>query len=210
MARLPRRERERRRHRREMLEAAEKLFSAGGYHGTAMQEIAEAAEFSVGALYNMFDSKEDLYLQLIEMRLNDYLEAVEKRMGQASDPLEKVRTVLAVKLQFFREHKRFFLIFRHELGEGRSQGPPVVSRGCKKRYYKYQEDLKKVFHEGIQAGEFVDVDPLLMVLCLEGTTNAVIDRWIHTGGEELDGVLSDEVEVVFFHGFLAREEDDGR
>ncbi len=46
-AKLSRRERERQRHRREVLEAALNLFSQKGFEQTAMAAIAEQAEFAV-------------------------------------------------------------------------------------------------------------------------------------------------------------------
>ncbi len=50
--------------RREILEAAFRCFSEKGLHGTTMQEIANAAGLSAGALYHYFDSKEALVEEL--------------------------------------------------------------------------------------------------------------------------------------------------
>jgi len=47
---LSRRERERLRHKQEILSAALRLFSAKGFHKVSMQEIASAAEFATGTL----------------------------------------------------------------------------------------------------------------------------------------------------------------
>ncbi|HAO20045.1 MAG TPA: TetR/AcrR family transcriptional regulator, partial [Desulfobacteraceae bacterium] len=47
---LPRREREKLRQRREMLDAALKLFSEKGFHNVSMHEIARNAEFAIGTL----------------------------------------------------------------------------------------------------------------------------------------------------------------
>ena len=61
---LTRRERERQRHRKEILEAATELFIEKGYIGTTMQDIAERAEFAVGTLYRFFESKDILFGEL--------------------------------------------------------------------------------------------------------------------------------------------------
>ncbi|MCI5131850.1 MAG: TetR/AcrR family transcriptional regulator, partial [Candidatus Electrothrix sp. EH2] len=60
-----RREREKQRQRKDMLEAAEQLFAEKGYHNASMQEIAEQAEFAVGTLYKFFKNKEDMYRALM-------------------------------------------------------------------------------------------------------------------------------------------------
>lgn len=46
--------------RREILRAAFRCFSQKGLHGTTMQEIADEADLSAGALYRYFESKEAL------------------------------------------------------------------------------------------------------------------------------------------------------
>ena len=200
---LSRKERERLSHRLEMLEAAERLFSREDYYGTTMQEIAEEAEFSVGALYKMFESKEDLYLRLIEMRAEQYFESVCERIEAASGPLEKIRSVIATKLDFFQEHKAFFRVFSHLSADERRAPPFGMSRQCMEKYLGYQGNLRDIFQEGIRQGVFVDQDPTLMVLCLEGMCNAVMACWVRTGGEELGETQPGELESLFFHGVLA-------
>ena len=203
MTELSRRERERLRHRGEMLEAAEKLFSQKGFHVTTMQEIAAEADFSVGALYGVFESKLDLYFQLIDMRADEFFELVSRRMESAQNSLEKIRVVISSKLNFFKEHKQFFRVFSHVTGPGRSEQPSVMSADCLNKYMQYQEKLRKIIQAGINDGTFAKVDPLLMVLCLEGITNAMIGRWIHTGGRDLDEARPEEIERVFLRGILA-------
>jgi len=205
MPELSRRQREKLRHRREMLEAAEELFASGGYHNTTMQEIAEQADFSVGALYHLFDSKEDLYTSLVEMRMNDYIQLADRHLDEASGPLEKIRTLIATKLQFFKQHRRFFLIFSHQFSKEGPTGHPVMSREFHERYVEYQERVQQIFGDGIKQGVFVDGSPLLMVLCLEGAANAVIGRWIHTGAIELSDVRSQDLEKLLLGGFLTPE-----
>ena len=203
MTELPRKERERLRHRREMLEAAETVFSRKGFYGTTVQEIAEEAEFSVGAIYNVFESKEDLYFQLVEMRADEYIDTVYKQIGAAAEPIEKIRVVITTKLDFFKQHKQFFRIFSHVVGEGRPGSPPPMSERCLREYAQYQERLKGIFQEGIRQGAFAEWDPLLMVLCLEGTTNAVLARWVYAGGDELENPRPEEIERMFLRGVLA-------
>jgi len=60
-----RRERELARHRREVIGAAEKLLSERTYHAISIQDIAQEAEFSVGYLYKLFPSKEEIYKAVI-------------------------------------------------------------------------------------------------------------------------------------------------
>ncbi len=48
-----------------ILAAASRLFAEKGFHRTTTKEIAEAADVAEGTLYNYFDNKNDLLLEII-------------------------------------------------------------------------------------------------------------------------------------------------
>jgi len=50
--------------RRLLLEAAAQTFARKGFTGASVEEIAEAAGFSIGAVYSNFGNKEELFLEL--------------------------------------------------------------------------------------------------------------------------------------------------
>ncbi|MGE3844788.1 MAG: TetR/AcrR family transcriptional regulator [Vicinamibacterales bacterium] len=54
------------RSRAQILEAALKLFSTVGYHGTSMRDIAQAAGVSTGNVYHQFPDKESLFRTLLD------------------------------------------------------------------------------------------------------------------------------------------------
>lgn len=58
----------RERTREELLEAAAHVFAQKGFGGASVEEIAEVAGYTTGALYSNFDSKEQLFLELISAR----------------------------------------------------------------------------------------------------------------------------------------------
>ena len=55
--------------RAKVLDAGYEIFARDGYHGATLDAIAARATVSKGALYYSFDSKEDLFLALLEERL---------------------------------------------------------------------------------------------------------------------------------------------
>lgn len=56
-----------------LLDAAARTFARKGFTGASVEEIAEAAGFSTGALYSNFHSKEALFLELLSDRRRDRL-----------------------------------------------------------------------------------------------------------------------------------------
>lgn len=54
-----------------VLAAARRVFLARGYHGATLEQIADEAGFSKGVVYSQFDSKADLFLALLEARIEE-------------------------------------------------------------------------------------------------------------------------------------------
>jgi AcrR family transcriptional regulator len=52
--------------RRDLLEVAERRFFADGYHGTRLDDIAEEAGYTKGAVYSAYHSKAGLFLALYD------------------------------------------------------------------------------------------------------------------------------------------------
>ena len=202
MASLTRRELEKAEHRQLVLEAAEAVFARKGYHEATVQEIAEGAEFSVGSIYNMFQSKTDILAELIAMRTEEFTADVEARMGREQDVLGKVRAAIAAKMDFFRRRQQFFLIFGTFREHGRLAHAPGLPEELRRRYWDYLARLADLLAEGIREGALVAEDPMALALCMEGMTNAAIAYSLHGRGR---GALADPeaIQRVFLRGALA-------
>ena len=59
------------RNRALVLEAARRVFLERGYHGASLDQIADAAGFSKGVVYSQFRGKGDLFLALLEARIEE-------------------------------------------------------------------------------------------------------------------------------------------
>jgi AcrR family transcriptional regulator len=63
---VQRRQREKTLRRESILRAAEKLFARNGYRKTRIEDIADIAEVSVGAVYGYFKNKEELLVHVLD------------------------------------------------------------------------------------------------------------------------------------------------
>lgn len=78
------REEQRARTRADLLAAAAQVFARHGYHGTSVDMVAEAAGYTKGAVYSNFTSKEELFLALLEERLEDSLESMQQVLDESA------------------------------------------------------------------------------------------------------------------------------
>lgn len=91
--------------------AAEEVFNEQGF-GARMEDIAERAGVSVGTLYNHFEDRNALLLELIRVRREALMLQVDTALaGVAGRPFrEQLRALLDKVFGHFREHARFFAI----------------------------------------------------------------------------------------------------
>jgi TetR/AcrR family acrAB operon transcriptional repressor len=68
--------------RQTILDAALTVFSRQGYHPARLQDIAEAANVTRGAIYHHFGSKADLYIILIKEASEQFNEVIAKTIAE--------------------------------------------------------------------------------------------------------------------------------
>ena len=97
--------------RRQILDAAERVFAREGYSGASVAAIAEEAGYSHGAVYSNFKDKEDLFLVLVEERIDARLagvyEAADTELSRGGEPLEAAHRFVSM-LQ--HEHDALLLL----------------------------------------------------------------------------------------------------
>lgn len=76
--------------RQQLLDVALRLFAAKGYNATTMDDIAEAAGVTKPLLYQHFDSKRALYLELVDTVATTMLTAIGDATAAAATPRQQV------------------------------------------------------------------------------------------------------------------------
>ncbi|MEE1620372.1 TetR/AcrR family transcriptional regulator [Zafaria sp. Z1313] len=117
---MPREER-----RAQLLRAAHSVFVANGYHGAAMDEIAEVAMVSKPVLYQHFPGKRELYLALLDAHLASLSELLLAAIASTSDNKLRVQATIRAYFEFIAEDSQAYrLVFESDL----INDPDVASR----------------------------------------------------------------------------------
>jgi AcrR family transcriptional regulator len=82
------REESKARTRTDLLRAANRLFLRNGFVATSLSEIAEEAALTKGAVYSNFDSKEDLFLAILQSAEDDTDDTRYINQAQFAPPAE--------------------------------------------------------------------------------------------------------------------------
>ncbi len=90
-----RKERQRREVRDGILAAAREIASGGGWRSVTIRKIAERIEYSPPVLYEYFDSKDEILLELVRLGYAHQLEAVESAREASSGGPEEALLAMA-------------------------------------------------------------------------------------------------------------------
>jgi AcrR family transcriptional regulator len=95
-----RRDEQRQLTRAQLLDAAERVFAREGLRGASVEAIAAEAGYSHGAVYSNFNGKDDLFLVLVEERIDAHLarvyQAADAALSRGGEPLEAARRFVAM------------------------------------------------------------------------------------------------------------------
>jgi len=102
--------------RKLLLEAAQTVFVAHGYHAAAMDDIAVHAGVSKPVLYQHFPGKLDLYLALLDQHVELLGEQVRGALGATEDNWERVEGCIRAYFDFVDDPGGAFrLVFESDL-----------------------------------------------------------------------------------------------
>jgi TetR/AcrR family transcriptional regulator len=169
--------RRRARTRQQVLDVAEKAVNGGAaYRDVRMEDLAEAADVSVGSIYGHFGSKGGLYLALAERALERFAEYLDQAFRPEYSPLEQVLAAGDVYLRFHLEHPGSF---RFLAFAGVETNPAQVDDGLRERVGAQLAEIVGGFQERIEAaltaGEMDSVyDARLTARFLWGAWNGVV------------------------------------
>ncbi|MDN5820566.1 MAG: TetR/AcrR family transcriptional regulator [Brachybacterium sp.] len=109
-ARMPRAQR-----RAQLLELATRVFTEKGFQSTAMDDIAAAAGVTKPVLYQHFDSKEKLYVEVLDLIATSMIEEVRAIGEGEGDTMTRVRAGLHRFYEFVALDNSLRLFTGHEL-----------------------------------------------------------------------------------------------
>jgi len=187
-----RRAREIERTRRDILEAAARVFASGGYHAATMQGIAREAGFTAASLYTYFESKDEIFDELREGMFREILATYDTPAPAGLTFAQQLELLLQRQLTLVAERLDALRVFferppsLHEEKEARA--------GLLDRLARFLSDAGR---------RELRVPPREAALVLMGLLHARVIGWI--AGEEAaePARIAARVVDVFLHG-LAR------
>lgn len=178
MEKAKRKQRECNLRRAEILEQAVKIFAAKGFHNTTMAEIARASGFAVGSIYLLFDSKEQLYTEMLTEKLNMMYSGIRKLVAKELDIVRKIEMMAISQFHFVEKNAEFCSIFIRGDHLSLSGGSIELRKRMMTDYAAHISFVEAVMSEGIRTGILKGMDPCMMAAALAGIINSCASRWL--------------------------------
>ncbi len=196
-----RKEKEKEIRRNDIIEAAERIFFTKGYDHATMDDVAKEAEFSKRTVYVYFNSKEQIYFEIMTRGYKLLIGMLKDDLQRekACNAIEEIRQISLTLYRFSKDYPEYFkAIMEYENGELDFQkGIPDQSR---EECYALGEEilghLTGTLEKGIAEGSIrIDLDvvktALVLWACMIGVFNTAkkkenyIKNYHRTTPEEL-------------------------
>ena len=170
--------------RRQILDAAIRVFARQGFHACRVSDIAREAGVAYGLVYHYFNSKDQVLNELFVERWSLLLAAIEEVDSRPIPPREKLDAVAGFIIDSYRHDPELMKVIIVEVTRaansfGRTHLPEISQA---------YDLIAKIVRDAQAAGDFRDdVDPTFASMWFYGAIEQLLSGWVFElipGGEQ--------------------------
>lgn len=159
-----------RRNTETILDAALEVFSAQGFRGATLDQIAEVAGLSKPNLLYYFASKEAIHVMLLDRLMETWLDPL-RALDPAGEPLAEILAYVQRKLEMSRDLPRESRLFANEILQGAPRMRPAIEGDLK----RLVDEKAAVIADWAAAGRIARVDPHHLIFSIWAMTQHYAD-----------------------------------
>jgi len=187
-----------------LVKAAAKVFSRRGYEKASLDEVAEEAGFTKGAVYSNFKGKEDLFLATIDAHFDQRLESIKRVLADDHEEEGKAHAAGMDFMEQLNSDPEYFRLFFEFWGY--AQRNPSVRKKFLPRVQRFRAALAELFETKSALGMPMQVpSEQLAAMLIAMAAGVAMER-------ELDPkAVPDDMYArmlqLFFHGMAAERDE---
>ena len=158
------------RNRAAILSGGLDAFSAAGFRGATLDQIAESSGLSKPNLLYYFPSKDAIYAALLEQLLATWLDPLET-LDAGGDPVEEILAYAHRKLAMSRDYPRESRLFANEILQGAPQIGDVLAGPLR----ILVDEKAAVLRGWMAAGQIRETDPHHLIFSIWALTQHYAD-----------------------------------
>lgn len=163
--------------RRRILASAEQVFSEKGFFRSVVDDIVKASGTSKGAVYFYFDTKEEIFLSLVDEYAASVAQELQLGMGRGRGLVAQVEAAVAALVRHFQEHRALATIVLIDWPAAGTefQGKRIALKTM------LVEVLRGYLDRAVQDGKIAEQDTEMAAYVWIGAIGEVVVRWLNTG-----------------------------
>ena len=185
-----------------ILKAAEHLFAVQGYEATSVSMICDAAGVSKGAFYHHYETKQSIFLELMQRwlkGLDEQLNLIDESTEDVQEGLLSMGEIIGQVLDVGGPQLPIFLEFW-----SRAIRDPDVWEATVEPFQRYRDFFAALVQRGIDEGSLRDLSPhntarVLIALAVGMLVQGLLDQ----GGEDWQDITQEALELLL-HGIATR------
>ncbi len=161
-----------------ILREAARQFAAKGYEASSLNEVAAAMNYSKGAIYNYFRSKQEIYDAIIIATLSGLHDASQEAVLPDDPPPEQLRRFMIAHAQYLSDNTDSFvtmLVGFSGMADAKLKQDAIRLRDA------HEGLLRKIIADGVAIGAFQHADPAVVGRAVLSLLSWMT-RWYRPGG----------------------------
>jgi TetR/AcrR family transcriptional regulator, fatty acid metabolism regulator protein len=161
--------------RRQILDAAVRVFARQGFHATRVADIADEAGVAYGLVYHYFRSKDEVLNELFVERWSLLLQAIEEADRAGGNPREKLGAVATFIFESYRHDPDLMKVIIVEV----TRAANSFGQTHLEEIHRAYDSIAKIVADGQAGGTFRgDVAPMFASLAFYGAIEQLLSGWI--------------------------------
>lgn len=180
-----RRKRERENRKTAILKSARRLFFEKGFKTVTVESIARKAELSKGSIYLHYNSKEEIYAQILLNDIDKFHDRISDLLTDRDSASEILIRLSDIYVDFFMNDRELFrILITFMLHTNDMNLPEELNKHLIKTTNKTINVIEQILRHGIEAGEYrPTINLRLNRNAIWGMLNGIISLHLFTGTE---------------------------
>lgn len=180
-------------------EAATRIISRKGYFQTRPKDVAEEADISVGTIYNYFESKQEILVDIFSEEFSDRREFYQKLSERDLPLIDQIKKILKRHFSRLSNHKELMRVIIQE----RFKPGSKLGRKLNKSYSEAIYYVEQLIEEALEKEQIRPCNPEIIAAALFGAVESVIASGLFIekkDEEEISNLAPEELAEFFWNG----------
>lgn len=151
---------------------ATRRFAENGYHPTSVAEIVQGIGVGKGVFYWYFDSKDQLFVDILAEAQLELRRAQQVAIGDEPDPVRRIERGIRASIRWSAEHRDVNRLIQFALTEDRFR--PALARGQQVAV----DDATRHLAEAMRQGRARHEDPAVLAHAIIGLTTHLVQVYL--------------------------------